>query len=139
MVTNICNSWLKSGWKIIMQIVNAALSEDNQILVRICVQITDTIMMGPNLDSLIEVHWDLIQALVKLTKNSHLPTVIKAIQHLYKLVYHIASNTQKKDYKKILDCNNKIFMLLFRNMDVSTIFSFYSLLGFKNRSTIGEC
>ena len=64
-------------------------------------------MMSPNLDALIEVHMDLIQALVKLTKNLHLPTVIKAMHHLYNLVHHIASNTQKKDYNKILDCKKK--------------------------------
>lgn len=29
MITNICSASLKSGWKIVMEIVNAALTEDN--------------------------------------------------------------------------------------------------------------
>ena len=75
-----------------MNIVNAALQEDQQSLVRICVQITDKIMEG-NLEYVMEIYMELIQALIKLTKNSDLKIVIKAINQLEHLMEHIATSS----------------------------------------------
>ena len=90
-------------------------------MVRICVQITDK-MMTCNLDTLMEVHMELIQSLIKLTKNADLHIVIKSIQHLHTLMQHIADNSNKKEYKRILDCIIFIYhSTTKRNMDPSII------------------
>lgn len=61
-----------------MSIVNSALQEEHQVLSKLCVQITDKIMDGP-FDNISEIYMELIQALIKLTKNKDLSIVLKSI------------------------------------------------------------
>jgi hypothetical protein len=46
--------------------------------------------MEGNLEYVMEIYMELIQALIKLTKNSDLRVVIKAITQLQHLMEHIA-------------------------------------------------
>ncbi|CAD8069698.1 unnamed protein product [Paramecium primaurelia] len=102
MITNVCFNSLKSGWKIIMSIVNQALQEDQQQLIRLCVQITDKIMEDVNNQQVNqEIYMELIQALIKLTKNKDINIVENAIKQLKTLVDHIA--LIKRNDNKFLD------------------------------------
>ncbi|CAK61467.1 unnamed protein product (macronuclear) [Paramecium tetraurelia] len=102
MITNVCFNSLKSGWKIIMSIVNQALQEDQQQLVRLCVQITDKIMEDVNNQQVNqEIYMELIQALIKLTKNKEIHIVENAIKQLKTLVDHIV--LIKNNDNKFLD------------------------------------
>ncbi|CAD8150221.1 unnamed protein product [Paramecium octaurelia] len=102
MITNICFNSIKSGWKIIMSIVNQALQDDQQQMVRLCVQITDKIMEDvSNQQVYSEIYMELIQALIKLTKNKDVNIVSNSIKQLKILVDHIAQI--KQDDTKYLD------------------------------------
>ncbi|CAD8161380.1 unnamed protein product [Paramecium pentaurelia] len=102
MITNICFNSIKSGWKIIMSIVNQALQDDQQQLVRLCVQITDKIMEDVNNQQVYsEIYLELIQALIKLTKNQDISIVSNSIKQLKVLVDHIVQI--KRDDNKYLD------------------------------------
>ncbi|CAK70017.1 unnamed protein product (macronuclear) [Paramecium tetraurelia] len=102
MITNICFNSIKSGWKIIMSIVNQALQDDQQQLVRLCVQITDKIMEDvSNQQVYSEIYMELTQALIKLTKNKDVNIVSNSIKQLKILVDHIVQI--KRDDNKYLD------------------------------------
>ncbi|CAD8168508.1 unnamed protein product [Paramecium pentaurelia] len=102
MITNTCFNSIKSGWKIIMSIVNQALQEDQQQLVRLCVQITDKIMEDvSNQQVYSEIFMELIQALIKLIKNKDVSIVSNSIKQLKILVDHIV--LIKRNDNKYLD------------------------------------
>ncbi|CAD8080310.1 unnamed protein product [Paramecium sonneborni] len=102
MITNICFNSIKSGWKIIMNIVNQALQDDQQQLARFCVQITDKIMQDVNNQKVYsEIYLELIQALIKQTKNKEINIVLNSINQLKILVDKIV--LIKRNDNKYLD------------------------------------
>ncbi|EAR83565.3 Sec7 domain protein (macronuclear) [Tetrahymena thermophila SB210] len=91
--------YLRSGWKVILRVVNLTLQEDSQILLDLAIQITDLIMNQKNLDNTLDVFGDLIHALTNQTKYKNDMIALKALDHLKKCIQYLVENTQQEKDK----------------------------------------